>query len=280
MSLAVLALRICAVKALTGATSVGARVYDSDVDPRDLSADEASPVIVVYADTGKMNIDGLDLLGCTHTVELVIDSFVARQVSVAAGEGEDRVTYQCPPTDAGHELYLGALGFEITRALLGSSGWADLWRRFAFRASASELSEWDRGAHAEKGVRFAVRRTLYRIETMADPVPGAALPPLWADFVAACEADDELAELGAYLRALITLPAAPDWRQAQQALGLGLAGVRGIGLAPEFETATEPAPALAEGAVEDTDRDEAVTVTDDTATIGPVGGTAVPIVET
>lgn len=277
MSLAALALRICAVKALDGATSAGARVYDSDVDPRDLAADEAAPAILVYTDTGKIDVDGFDLASAARVVDLTIDTMVARRVTVAAGTDDERATYACADTDAGHEVYLGTLAWEVERALLAATPWAELFRSLVYRASHDSLSEFDRGATAEKGRRFALRRTVYRIETIGEPIAGAALTPMWDEILSAFEADAELADLGAYLRALITSPAAPDWLQAKQALGLSLGGIRAIGLAPVFETATEPAPAATEGEVEATDRDTILAVPAEGAATLRAGEAGMPV---
>jgi hypothetical protein len=58
------------------------------------------------------------------------------------------------------------------------------------------------------------------------------------------EADEELSDLARYWRQLIAGTIVPEWRQAQAALGLTQAGIRGIGVAPEDEPETaEAAPA-------------------------------------
>jgi hypothetical protein len=58
------------------------------------------------------------------------------------------------------------------------------------------------------------------------------------------EADEELSDLARYWRQLIVGTIVPEWRQAQAALGLTLAGIRGIGIAPQDDTEVgEAAPA-------------------------------------
>ena len=60
------------------------------------------------------------------------------------------------------------------------------------------------------------------------------------------EADEELSDLARYWRQLIAGTIVPEWRQAQAALGLTQAGVRGIGIAPQDETEIAEAATMTE----------------------------------
>ena len=76
--------------------------------------------------------------------------------------------------------------------------------------------------------------------------PGAEPEGVWADLLAAMEVDEELADLARYWRQLIAGTIVPEWRQAQAALGLTQAGIRGIGIAPQDDTETGEAAAAGE----------------------------------
>lgn len=239
MSLSVAALRLCTVKAIDGATTAGARVFDSAVDPRDLLGENAEPTIVIYTDTGKRKIVGRDILGSDHSVELVIELFVAKatRINHPAGEGEEAeeaFEIEYPATDAGHENRLRRLAYEIETTLgAGVGTWPSLWRRVAIAFSGMD-SEWDRGADSKGSTRFNFLRLIYRIDPITNPVRGAPLEPgdFWHDFLAAAADDDELSDLAKDWRALITTPNLPAWRIAAGALGLTHGELAGIGLAP------------------------------------------------
>lgn len=237
MSLAAAALRIITVKALDNATTAGDRVFDSVVDPVDLLGDAAAPTIVVYTDKGRRKVTGRDLFGADHVVTLGLELFVAKATLVASdGEGQG-AGYQIeyPATDAGLENRLRRLAYEIESVLTGSAEpWAMLWRRVVVRFCPDEETMWDRGADAEKTVRFNFLRGMYPLEPIADPVRGAQLSPgeFWYDLLAAMDADVELAELARDWRALITTPNLPAWRKAMSELGLSYRELQAIGLAP------------------------------------------------
>jgi hypothetical protein len=243
MSLAVAAIKIAALRSLKGRTSAGQAVFDSAVEPFDALREQGAPVVVIYCDSGKRDVQGRDLFGARQVIDLSFDLFVAQAVTVDAGE----VEIQIPASDEGNEIYLRSLAYEVEKVLLTEqSTWPELFRRLWFCVSDRDLCEWDRGAVADKGRRQALLRAIYRVETIADPTPGAEPEGVWADLLAAMEADGELADLARYWRQLIAGTIAPSWRQAQAALGLTLGGIRSIGLAPEDESEMGEAAQAAE----------------------------------
>ena len=213
MSLAVAAIKIAALRSLKGRTSAGEAVFDSAVEPFDALCDQGAPVVVIYCDSGKRDVQGRDLFGARQVIDLAFDMFVAQAVAVDAGETELRI----PASDEGNEIYLRSLAYEVEKVLLSEqSTWPELFRGLWFRASDRDLCEWDRGAVADKGRRQALLRAIYKVETIADPTPGAE--PVWADLLAAMEGDEELSVLARYWRQLIAGTIVPQWRQAQQCL--------------------------------------------------------------
>lgn len=243
MSLAVAAIKIAALRSLKGHTSAGQAVFDSAVEPFDALREQGAPVVVIYCDSGKRDVQGRDLFGARQVLDLAFDMFVAQAVTVDAGEME----IQIPASDEGNEIYLRSLAYEVEKVLLAEqSTWPELFRRLWFCASDRDLCEWDRGAIADKGRRQALLRATYKVETIADPTPGAEPEGVWADLLAVMEADEELSDLARYWRQLIAGTIVPEWRQAQAALGLTQVGIHSIGIAPEDDTETAEAAVAAE----------------------------------
>lgn len=242
MSLAASALQICAVKALDG--NINAKVYDSNVDPEDLT-DEPTPIVVVYCAKAAMNIDARELFMGEQVVDFVLDFGIAKKVTQQVAGSSPVVSVEFPDNDSGHDLALHTLQYNCLRILLGDNGtWADLWRRIFIRHSIDQLSEWDRGVSSDKGVRLAILRNVYKIEIVNDPTPGETPSQLWNDVFTAMEGDSELADIGKYWRAMVTTPTVAAWRQIQTQLGLALDEVGpGTALAPLFSTTTDDAPA-------------------------------------
>jgi hypothetical protein len=208
VSLAVAAIKIAALRSLKGRTSAGQAVFDSAVEPFDALREQGAPVVVIYCDSGKRDVQGRDLFGARQVIDLAFDMFVAQAVTVDAGETEIRI----PASDN--------LAYEVEKVLLTEqSTWPELFRRLWFCASDRDLCEWDRGAIADKGRRQALLRATYKVETIADPTPGAEPEGVWADLLVTMEADEELSDLARYWRQLIAGTIVPDWRQAQAALG-------------------------------------------------------------
>jgi len=243
MSLAVAAIKIAALRSLKGRTSAGQAVFDSAVEPFDALREQGAPVVVIYCDSGKRDVQGRDLFGARQVIDLAFDLFVAQAVTVDAGE----MAIQIPASDEGNEIYLRSLAYEVEKVLLSEQSiWPELFRRLWFCASDRDLCEWDRGAIADKGRRQALLRAIYKVETIADPTPGAEPEGVWADLLVTMEAEEELSDLARYWRQLIAGTIVPDWRQAQAALGLTRAGVRGIGVASEDDIETAEAAVAAE----------------------------------
>lgn len=285
MSLAAAALQIATVKALEG--KITATVFDSKADPLKLR-DKPQPVVVVCVVEGRLSVDGLSFFEAQHSVDLVLDTGIARKVVRQVDDGGTLVDVEFPDNDTGHDLVLHTLGYEILRALFAANTndtWADLWKRLASRASGEggRPSMWERGASAEVG-RLAVTRRVLRLEIVNDPVPGMPLNELWTDLLAAMDADAELSAIAKLWRALITTPALPDWMQAQAQLGLTLAGIRSLGFSPlpdpDAAHVNEPVVPATEATIEGAEADTEIVVDEDgPATLSEDGGAAVTLAE-
>ena len=114
-------------------------MFDSAVEPFDALRDHGAPVVVVYRDAGKRDVQGRDLFGARQVIDLAFDMFVAQAVTVDAGETEIHI----PASDEGNEIYLRSLAYELEKVLLSEqSTWPELFRRLWFRASDQDFCEW------------------------------------------------------------------------------------------------------------------------------------------
>jgi hypothetical protein len=98
MSITVAAIKIAALRALKGHTSAGQAVFDSAVEPFDALREQGAPIVVIYCDSGKRDVQGRDLFGARQVIDLAFDMFVAQAVTVDAGETEIRI----PASDEGN----------------------------------------------------------------------------------------------------------------------------------------------------------------------------------
>ena len=87
MSLARLAMRIAAARALRGATLADARVYDSAIAPIDQTiAEERQPILIVTTDDHEMGVTGRDLFQGHIACDLVVEAAIAARVASTSPE--------------------------------------------------------------------------------------------------------------------------------------------------------------------------------------------------
>ncbi len=242
MSLAVAALRLCALKSLDLKTTAADRVFDSAVDPRRLIGKEPLPAIAIYTDAGRRRPRGRDILGGDCHVDLAIEFFVAQATTIdvppdqsQTGQPAQMIKVKYPASDAGYENRLRRLSYEVESILSGSNDpWAEMWRRSFLTFSTEHDSEWERGADATSGEHFNFLRNVYRIVPMADPVRGDALVAggFWKDFFDLADTDDELKDLSLDWRTLVTTPSLAGWQKEAAALGLTKSEAFNTGIAP------------------------------------------------
>ena len=180
MSLARLAMRIAAARALRGATLAEERVHDSAIAPIDQTiAEERQPILIVTTDDHEMEVTGRDLFHGDVSCDLVIEAAIAARVEVA---GEESVI-TIPHTDEGMELALDLMEHQVMAALTRErSDWSHVWMKLVPRISR-RLSR--RGASVEKGVRFAARQIVLTCDLIEAPTDGATIAAgtAWADLL-------------------------------------------------------------------------------------------------
>lgn len=247
MSLVALAARIATVRALSGATLAGSRVYDSAIDPIDQTiTEDRAPVLVIITEDDEATPEGRDILNASRQMELVIEVAVASRVAVPNPEAEeDEIqVIEIPHTDAGLEITINLICRQVMRTLLSDQGpWATLWRRIVLAPSKIQSR---RGASSEKGVRFAARQLTITTETLSEPPTGAVAAGFWADFLTALAADSQVSGLAPVIRAEIEGPPLPDWRRYLADLGANPVTARAMGFGPGgiIPEGVETAPAI------------------------------------
>ena len=243
MSLARLAMRIAAARALRGATLAEGRVYDSAIAPIDETiAEERQPILIVTTDDHEMEVTGRDLFHGTIACDLVIEAAIAARVEVH-GDGEAESIITIPHTDEGMELALDLMEHQVMAALIRErSDWSRVWMKLVPRISR-RLSR--RGASVEKGVRFAARQIVLTCDLIEAPTDGAAIAEGtgWAELLQAMSTDTDLAPIAQMLRSEIDGQPLADWRRAANMLGIHLDTANAIGIGPVIDLTQDPQPA-------------------------------------
>lgn len=243
MSLARLAMRLAAARALKGATLAGDRVFDSAIDPIDQTiAETRQPVLIVYTDDQEAQITGRDLMHSSVSCDLVIEAAIAARVEVPMPDGEGGETsIVIPHTDEGMELVLDIIEHQAVAALTRErSDWSRVWMKLVPKIT-KRLSR--RGASSEKGVRFAARQITITCDLIEAPTVGGPVPAggTWADLLAVMGADPQLGPIADMLRAEIEGDTLADWRRAANMLGIELETADAIGLGPVMDLTDDPA---------------------------------------
>ncbi len=237
MSLARLAMRIAAARALRGATLAKERVHDSAIAPIDQTiAEERQPILIVTTDDHELEVTGRDLFHGNVSCDLVIEAAIAARVEVAGDESIITI----PHTDEGMELALDLMEHQVMAALTRErSDWSRVWMKLVPRISR-RLSR--RGASVEKGVRFAARQIVLTCDLIEAPSDGATITDgtAWADLLGVMGSDADLAPIAVMLRSEIEGTPLADWRRAANMLGIHIETADAIGLGPLLDLSSDP----------------------------------------
>jgi hypothetical protein len=237
MSLSRLAMRLAAARAVKGATLAEDRVFDSAIDPIDLTiAENRQPILVVMTDEHEAIPTGRDLFHADVSCDLVIEAAIAARVEI---EGE--VTITIPHTDEGMEMVLDMMEHQVMAALTRErNSWSRVWMKLVPRVKR-RLSR--RGASAEGGVRFAARQIVLTCDLIEAPADGAVLVAgsAWADVLAVMEEDEALEPIADLLRLTIEGAEVAEWKRAANMLGIHKATAAAIGLGPVLGEGADPA---------------------------------------
>lgn len=216
MSLARLALRVCAVIALRGATVAESRVRDSALSPLDALLDrDQAPVLTV-------STEGTERKGADLRPQVTLAIEVALKVRQPDADGSGAPVLGYAETDAELDMMLDLFEREVIDALADPAGSeaADLLRAIALIGGApnSPGDEYSsiRGI-GEAGERLAARQILITADVVLDPVPGDPVPDWLSRFLALIETDPEYASYHGLLTGFLARNAGRSSDFAEQA---------------------------------------------------------------
>jgi len=234
-------IRACAVGALRDRTWAESRVYDSDNTPLvEALLGQTDPVthlpiqkpyIVVYTDTDDLatgvNSELYD--GANRSLNVVMEIGVASAIR----NDKNQIVLQFAHTDQGMEWAVDIIESQAIAALIGDyrSPWGELFKRFVRKVNRVPSR---RGGQAEKGVRFAARRTVLVCSTIYELAPNVVPPlkhPVY-DFIELARQSNPvigLHDLASIVSNLIAeTDQAPNWRVAQGYLGMSKAAIQAL----------------------------------------------------
>lgn len=277
MSLAALVLRNLTVLVLSGKTLAGDDVRSSLLVPiNEVGNGDSRLMIAVFTDTAKADgrqIDGHDLIGASSEVTLALEIACFNQAPTK--DGKD-VEIFIPETDEGLETAIDIIERQALAELqAGESVWAVLWRSCRFKTCSLHAV---RGAAIEKSIRFAARRVEIMLELVSDPVPGAPLPQVWTDVLAAfAAAGGNYAKLAATLQAVIGGTALPEWKQWRNELGINDDAAIMVGFGPLDDVTDDSGDLIKATVLSGEGNGAAITVDANGATLTPDADPAHPI---
>ncbi len=228
---------IATTRALKGATLAGANVIESPLDPIETVLDkfDGQPVIAVYVGNEKHEIrsGALALLRGDKELQITVQIFLPEECTVSF-EGQE---FSLDTRGSGIEIAFATIWRQCSRALLMGGGvWPLLWQRFVSRITSIVTEPF----LLEIGkVRIAAREITISCMTADEPEFGSPPEYLWADFVAALQAEADYGPAIADLVAFeIAAPAGlPSWQILRGWAGLSVetANALGVGALPGGE---------------------------------------------
>lgn len=254
MSIIRAVLRLCAVAALTENTYAMDRVTDSDSTPLlDALKGGVKPYLTVFTDDDvRTNLQGRDFYSADKNISLSVESGLAESIVLHEGQPAE---IRIPQTSEAMELLLDMLELQIINALWAQpdNKWRNLIQKLVNTISRVPSM---RGGSSDKGTRWAARSITFVCNTIADPVPGVALPtghPL-LEFLELADSNPvpsmQLNVSADIIRDIFdpATPLAFAWKQIEALLGTSAASVKGIGLGPvlaqPIDVASESTPTL------------------------------------
>jgi hypothetical protein len=257
-------LRLIAVRAISGRTWAGDRVFDSPATPTDIRTEtDRQPFIAIYVDEADVDASMTRSIHTPCTARLVIEVGVASPHRFTEGEAPSADVPGGGPgvsmlnaTDHGLELQIGLISQQAIDALTSTkedSPWAAMF--LGLVTSQVEKVEIRRGGPINQQPslktppRFASRITVLHLGILGQPPRGADLAqyPWWETFFEAAAVDPKLANVAQLIRLHIVNPTGvlPDWRLAQKLMTLSASGAHALGIAP-INAPDEPPPGLEE----------------------------------
>lgn len=216
---------------LDGQTWAGDKIMEQPVDPiGDLllnAGTRQKPVIAVYVETARHDVEGRETQGMKGELDLKIFAYISPGIT----ELPEGVGFTLDGRTAG--LTLNVIGRQIDGALhSGNPSWISVWRRFVIKVD--ERSVRYMLVEVENGARVPTMEVTYRCCTIPDPDFGTPIYGAWLDLDTALRAASaEKTKLADLFKGMIENPAdLPDYQDMQANFGLTDAGLAATGLAP------------------------------------------------
>lgn len=236
---------------LTAARAVKYRTWADDRVYFETSAalDIVAPAIAIYAGRGRSEVRDGDILNGVTDVRLRFEFWLPPQFTVS-GLVVDMTASQALP--------FALFWRQVETVLLTDlSPWAKLWRQFRLRIATIEYQR--DPYETDKGQKLVVEIVELHIETLAEPAIGLPACGVWADLIAAMNADgQELSALGDLFAAQLqgSPEPLPSWQVDMGLLGTTDDAVQALDLGP-LENTT---PAVVVGDARDAPFVETVTI--------------------
>lgn len=241
MSLVSQALCVIAQAIVKGRTWAGDDVLLQPVYPIEEVLKEGrdpAPVIAVYAEHAKYDVEGRASQGSKTRVELKfivynapgVNRITVRPDSNSTDDVEDALIVDVDTEKAG--LTLNVVARQIDAALHADVAlWADCWRKMVVKTEDREVRYIL--IEIENGVKIPAAEIGYTLATIPDPDFGGVPTQAWALFDTALKSTAEGTVLAQVFNLLITEPAGlPDWKQFRDNFALTTAGMAATGLGP------------------------------------------------
>jgi len=238
MSLVAQALVALTHYVLDGQTWAGDQIMEQPVEPiGDLlrgAGDAQKPVLAVYVESAKMQIQGRETQGEKGMLDLKVFAYIAPgRVKLPDGIG-----FELDGSQAG--LTLNVIGRQIDAALhLGAAAWLPVWRKFVFSIEEREVRYML--VEVESAVKIPTMEISYRCATIPDPDFGTPLYGSWLALDSALrDAGGDKVKLADLFKGMIESPAGlPAYQDLQANFGLTDAGLAATGLGPVPGAVTE-----------------------------------------
>lgn len=212
-------------------TWAGDRIMEQPVDPIGDLLEQASggmkPVLAVYVESSKIDVDGRETQGKKGELELKVFVYISPGMT----ELPEGAAFTLDGRKAG--LTLNVVGRQVDAALhFGNPGWIAVWNRFVI--SVDERMVRYMLVEIENGARVPTMEITYRCCTIPDPDFGTPIYGAWLAFDTALRtAGGDKTLLADLIKGMIENPTGlPDYQDLQMNFGLTDAGLAATGLAP------------------------------------------------